>query len=133
MDAFTVSVNKSIPTPPVANQTPIASQPKSSFRIIFLLLLLAILASAIATTYILMTGNTPKIASDNITAQTATENPFADEAQTTKSNPFTDFETLEKENLNEAALFEEETSENFFAQFETQETSTGSTEYENPF
>lgn len=116
----TVTVNEG---QPATAATPQAPKTNHHFRVVFFILLLAVLASAVASTYLLIGLSAPaKI------AETPVENPF--DTIATYSNPF-------NEDSSAAAVanpFDEslETSANPFNQF-ADETVTQSDSYQNPF
>ncbi len=126
MDTFSASVL----SPQELNQVNAPYKPSASFRVIFLLSLLAVLASAVATTYILITGKKPQIVEMPVALPTADENPFAEEPTTTQINPFID--EAQATVLNP---FDGVDSSNPFEQFEdsTADTPTINTEVQNPF
>lgn len=111
----------------VATKMPVGPvlKPSHTFRTVFLLLLLATLISAGATTYVLIKQkNTPATTPAPISAA---DNPFA--AETTPTNPFAD-------SANAATVttpFSDETGENPFDQFETTPSASPTSEYQNPF
>jgi hypothetical protein len=94
----------------------------SSLRIIFFILLIAVLLSATATTYILMTwkSNTPTLSPVN-----SDENPFSSEIS---SNIF-----LEPSEDISSTPFNENFENNPFDAFEIGTEATPTQEYENPF
>lgn len=112
---------------PLEDRTQIATQP--SWRWVFLILLVATLLSALASTYILMTGKKPVLVKDQPSLET--DNPFASEPETT--NPF----VSEVVTSNSADPFATTTSSNPFSQFDSDSSNTStagsSGEYENPF
>lgn len=97
-------------------------KPSKSFRFVFLFFLIAVLLLAVATTYILVSGNKQ---TDSI-SQTE-ENPFSELSTTAYQNPFT--QTTQAQT---ADPFAESGNENFFAQFDTG-TTVNTTDYQNPF
>lgn len=124
MDSFTANV-----VTPGEMQMPQPQNPKKSFRVVFMLLLLAVLASAVATAFILISGQKPQIAANPSPVPTKEENPFVTEPAQT--NPFS--ETAEVESV-AANPFSDDTSDNPFDQFDTLATSSSDTEtYQNPF
>lgn len=127
MDTFTVStIDATQMNAPVEHKGP-----SKSFRIIFLLLLLATLASAAATTWILMGGLTPAStpAAPISTVPAAVENPFAVESQT--ANPFVDTAIASSESATNPFEDEETLLENPFAAFASTTVTTGNET--NPF
>ncbi len=125
MEGFTITANQS-----VTNLLPQQEQTKSrkSFRSLFIFLLLVVLVSAGATTYILISRNAAGNINSNapISAQT---NPFAQETEIV--NPFTDT-TIASESA--ANPFDSVESANPFDQFDTNTRQAGSSgTYQNPF
>lgn len=111
--------------------SPASQKPSSSFRIIFMVLLLGVLVSAAATTYILVTGKKPNLVPTSPSLQTSLENPFASETES--SNPFAD--TTSTEDTSNPFAGTETASTNPFDQFEagSSATSPNASGYENPF
>jgi hypothetical protein len=124
MDNFTVSTVSQGDLQPVASEH---KAPSKRFRLVFLLLLLATLASALATTYILMTGKTLAPTPTKSPAAVAPVNPFAsDSAQV---NPFSDPSQLAA--TSSGNPFADSQSTNPFDTFDTSATTPSSAA--NPF
>ncbi len=123
-NAYTMSVGDPQSSTPAA--TP---KPKSSFRLIFLVLLLAILASAGATAYILFGNKPPQLIPTSTTPlpQTQAENPFQGQQA---DNPFVDETAMSANDTNNP--FAQANPDNTFAQFDTG-SSPSATAVPNPF
>ena len=120
-----------MPDPVTANVLDVsqnASKPHSSFRLIFFVLLIAVLLSAAASSYILMNWNVENPESQ-VTTQTEEENPLVID---TSTNPFEDEIVSDVET---ETPFVTGTSTNPFAAFATEaESESGNSgEYVNPF
>ncbi len=114
-------INPSAPQPVPTPQI----KPHTGFRLIFLLLLLAVLISAGATTYILISSKNSQVPA---TQPTAEENPF--DSVSVYTNPFTDETTVTTVN----PFAETSTSSaNPFDQFADQANTTQTDTYQNPF
>lgn len=117
MDTFTATVDPNQP-----QSAGMVKKPNPHFRLIFLLLLIAVLLSAGATTYILISRTTAPVP----VVETVEPNPFD---ETLSENPL-------EEDANQTAsaggIFVETATDNFFDQF-GDNTATSSDSYENPF
>ena len=118
MDTFTATADPNLPQP-----VGLAKKPSSHFRLIFLILLIAILFSAAATTYILMS----KTATPPTTiVETVAPNPFDEPLS---ENPLQD-DTIQTASAE--GMFEENASDNFFDQFGDGATASSNVN-QNPF
>lgn len=133
MDQFVITSNPALdnkstqpnPTPQAPSFPEHPNKPKNFFRIIFLLLLIATLASAAATTYILISGKQKGAPVQAVPISSTSDTTITDNA-VIETNPF------DSENTQVNPFDNTEETDNIFSEFETDSvTATG--EYQNPF
>lgn len=133
MDQFVITSNPAMdnkpaqpnPTPQTPSQPPQLNKPKNFFRVVFLLLLIATLVSAAATTYILISGKQKGAPVQAVPISNTSDTTITDNA-VVETNPF------DSENTQVNPFGNTEETDNIFSEFETDSvTATG--EYQNPF